>query len=133
MENRNKKLENNATDTINQKEEKDKKLLRLEIIISLLCVLPLLIAVVLVSLIPMEELLDNIIVGISVLPILIAAPFMIKIEQKAGYYKCKHCGYTYVPKYSSVFFAPHFGRTRYMKCPKCNKESWHKKVLRKED
>ena len=54
--------------------------------------------------------------------------FCIKIETEAGKYKCEHCGYLYIPKYSSVYFAPHLGRTRYMVCPKCHKKSWQKKV-----
>ena len=54
----------------------------------------------------------------------------LKIEQVAGYYKCTKCGHEEVPEsYLKVFFAPHFGRTRYMKCPNCNKHSWHKKIL----
>lgn len=54
----------------------------------------------------------------------------LKIEQKAGYYKCSKCDYEDIPKkYSKVFFAPHIGRTRYMKCDKCGERSWHKKVL----
>ena len=55
----------------------------------------------------------------------------IKIEQTAGYYECGNCHYKYVPEYSSVFWAMHMGRTRYMKCPKCHKKSWNKKVLTK--
>ena len=32
--------------------------------------------------------------------------FALKIEQKAGYYKCSKCEHTYIPeKYSKVFFA----------------------------
>lgn len=54
----------------------------------------------------------------------------LKIEQVAGYYKCSKCGHEEVPEsYLKVFFAPHVGRTRYMKCPKCNKYAWHKKIL----
>ena len=55
----------------------------------------------------------------------------IKIEQTAGYYECDKCHYKYVPEYSSVFWAMHMGRTRYMKCPKCNEKSWQKKVISK--
>ena len=38
----------------------------------------------------------------------------------------------YVPKYSQVYFAMHSGTTRYMKCPKCNKKSWQRKILSKK-
>lgn len=59
--------------------------------------------------------------------------FALKIEQKAGYYKCTKCDKAYVPEsYKKVFFAPHIGRTRYMKCEECNHYSWHKKVLSKK-
>ena len=59
--------------------------------------------------------------------------FALKIEQKAGYYKCSKCEHTYVPeKYSKVFFAPHMGKTRYMGCPECGEKSWQKKVLIKK-
>lgn len=54
----------------------------------------------------------------------------IKIEQVAGYYRCKKCGHEEIPEsYLKVFFAPHIGRTRYMRCLKCNERSWQKKVL----
>ena len=55
------------------------------------------------------------------------------IEQKAGYYECQICRHRYVPGYWQTNLAMHMGRTRYMKCPKCGKRSWQKKVLAKED
>lgn len=54
------------------------------------------------------------------------------IEQVAGFYECTHCHNRYVPNYLRVFFAMHVNRTRYMKCPKCKKRSWQKKVIEKE-
>lgn len=51
------------------------------------------------------------------------------IEQKAGYYECKHCGHKYVPTFKQAFCAMHMGRTKYMKCPKCGEKSWQKKVI----
>ena len=56
----------------------------------------------------------------------------IRVEQVAGYYKCGQCGHMYVPKYKSVYMAPHMGRTRYMKCPECGKKSWRKKHVSKD-
>ena len=49
------------------------------------------------------------------------------------FYKCANCGHRHIPSYTSVFLAMHVNRTRYMKCPKCRKFSWQKKVLSKED
>lgn len=33
--------------------------------------------------------------------------------------------------FMSVYFAMHIGRTRYMKCPHCQKRSWQKKIYSK--
>ena len=132
MENYNKELENNLLEMVKQKEEADKRLLKIEIILGIISILPLFAVTVVVAVIPMEETVATIIALVSLIPLLIATPFALKIEQKAGYYECKVCGHKYVPKYTSVFAAMHMGRTRYMKCPKCNKRSWQKKTVSKE-
>ena len=125
-------VEKNLIDMVKQKEEADKKLLKREILMGWIGVLPLLISTAIVSIIPIAEPIASIIVGTSIIPLLIAVPFAIKIEQTAGYYECEKCHHKYVPKYSSVFMAMHIGRTRYMKCPECNQRSWHKKRISKD-
>lgn len=60
--------------------------------------------------------------------LIVGVSFCLKIETETGKYECRKCGYKYVPKYSSVYFAPHMGRTRRMTCPKCHKKSWQKKI-----
>ena len=132
MDNYNKELENNLLEMIKQKEENDRRLLRMEIVMGVIAILPLLAAGVIVSVVPMEEWLGGLIAGLSLIPLLIATPFALKIEQKAGYYECRKCGHRCVPKYSRVFWAMHMGRTRYMRCPKCSQKSWQKKALSKE-
>lgn len=132
MDNYSKKLEKNLLEMVKQKEESDKRLLHLEILMGILCILPMLISIVIVLTVPMEEWLGGVIVGTSVVPLLIATPFALKIEQVAGYYECGKCHHRYVPTFNSVFFAMHVNRTRYMKCPKCNQRSWNKKVLSKD-
>ncbi len=126
------KTEKMLLEMAKQKEKTDKRLLRTEIVMGIISILPLLISAVIVSVVPMEEWLGGIIAGSSVIPLLIATPFALKIEQTAGYYVCKKCHHKYVPTYTSVFGAMHIGRTRYMKCPKCHKWSWNKKVISKE-
>ena len=131
MKKYNENVEKNLLDMVKQKEENDKRLLCMEILIGILSVLPLLISTVIVLIIPLEEWLGSLIVGTSLIPLLIATPFALKIEQTAGYYECQKCHYKYVPTYKSVFVAMHYGRTRYMKCPGCKKRSWQKKVISK--
>ena len=57
--------------------------------------------------------------------------YALKLEVSVGAYKCKNCGHEIVPAYSAALNAMHMGTTRYLKCPKCNKRTWCKKVLKK--
>ena len=79
-----------------------------------------------------EDLFWKIVLIVSASTILgLGIIFSILIEQKAGYYQCRNCNHKYIPTYMQVLWSMHFGRTRYMKCPKCNNRSWNKKVISK--
>ena len=69
------------------------------------------------------------IICLSVLILLVGVIFALRVEQVAGFYECDHCHHKYIPTYHAVLFAMHIGRTRYMKCPKCGKRTWNKKVI----
>ena len=132
MENYNKEMENNLLKVIKEKEQADKRLLSIEILIGVVLCIFMFALIIIASYVEMPEWLRITLILIGFAPLLIATPFMLKIEQTAGYYECKECGHRYVPSYKSVFLAMHMGRTRYMKCPKCQKRSWQKKVINKE-
>jgi DNA-directed RNA polymerase subunit RPC12/RpoP len=85
-----------------------------------------------VELIPMEEWQRVAVALLGFMPVIVGLCFAMRIEQIAGYYECRHCGHKYVPTYMAVNLAPHIGRTRYMRCPECERKSWQKKVLSKE-
>ena len=70
------------------------------------------------------------ILGICIV-FLILCFYALKLEVSVGAYKCKECGYEIVPTYSEALWAMHRGTTRYLKCPKCEKRTWCKKVLKK--
>ena len=131
MENYNLKAEENLLEMKKQKEEADKRLLTMEYVIGGLTLFTFLTSVVITFLIEMPEWQRITIILIGLIPLLIASFFAIKIEQKAGYYECAKCHHKYVPTYSSVLWAQHIGRTRYMRCPHCNEKSWNKKVISK--
>ncbi len=67
---------------------------------------------------------------VGLIHLVVAIHFCLVIERDAGYYECQHCHNKYIPTYKQVLFAMHYGRTRYMKCPNCNKKSWQKKVIK---
>ncbi len=132
MDNYNKELENNLLEMVKQKQEADKRLLRMETLAGVMACVPFAAGIVIGLFVPMEEWKQVVIVLSGMIPLLVAIPFLLRIEQVAGFYECKKCHHQYVPEYKSVFVAPHIGRTRYMKCPECHKKSWQKKVISKE-
>ncbi|MBQ9937649.1 MAG: helix-turn-helix domain-containing protein [Oscillospiraceae bacterium] len=132
MDNYNKESEKNLIEMVKQKEESDKRLLTMEIVIGVLISIVFFALIFIASLIEMEEWLRITLIITGFIPFAIMVPFAIRIEQTAGYYECQKCGHRYVPKYSSVLWAMHINRTRYMRCPKCHKKSWQKKVISKD-
>ena len=129
MKNNEKKLEENLIELAKQKELKDKQLLSLEWVIGGIAVVTLFTLVLIAALIDMPDWNRWIILGIGCVLFLVTMFFGLRIEQIAGYYQCETCKHKYVPKYWSVFVAMHMGRTRHLRCPKCGKKSWQKKVL----
>ena len=69
------------------------------------------------------------ILGICVV-FLLPCFYALKLEVSVGAYKCKNCGYEIVPTYSEALWAMHRGTTRHLKCPKCNKRTWCKKIIK---
>ena len=133
VDNYNKEMENRLVEMVKEKEQRDKQLLTLEWVIGILSLLVLFIPILIASFAPIEqEWVRTVIAFSGFVPAMIGFGFAVKIEQVAGYYECKECGHRYVPTYKAVNLAPHMGRTRYLRCPECNKKSWQKKVLSKE-
>lgn len=131
MENYNQKAEENLLEMKKHKEETDKEMLRLEIVIGYISTITFLILVFLASFVQMYSVIRILLIIGGCIVFAVGVINAIKIEQTAGYYECNNCHYKYIPTYKSVLFAMHYGRTRYMKCPKCNKKSWNKKILDK--
>lgn len=115
----------------NIKEDYDERLLKLEWVIGLISSVSFLTLVYVASYIEMEMYIRVLLISIGVVIFGVGIYNCVKIEQVAGYYECDKCHNKYVPTFSSVLWSMHFGRTRYMKCPKCGERSWNKKVIRK--
>ena len=132
MVNYNEIAEKNLLEMKKQKEKSDERLLTMEIVIGLLISIIFFALISIASFAEMEDWLRITLIITGFIPFIIMVPFAIRIEQIAGYYECQKCHHKYVPTYSSVLWAMHINRTRYMKCPECKKRSWSKKVVNKE-
>ena len=111
MDNYNEKFEQNLIDMVKQKEESDKRLLAMEIVIGVLISIVFLTLIFIASFAEIEEWLRITLIITGFIPFIIMIPFAIRIEQKAGYYECQKCHNKYIPTYSSVLFAMHINRT----------------------
>ena len=128
----NEKLEKNLLEMMKEKEQADKRLLSIEIVVGMFAGIVLAILIFVASLVQMPDWLRIMLIIVGMALFAVGIFYAIKIEQVAGYYECEKCHHKYVPSFRSVVFAMHVNRTRYMKCPECGKRSWQKKVLSKD-
>lgn len=131
MKDNEKRLEENLLEMAMIKEQRDKELLLLEIFIGVIVSILMFSCIFIAAFVDMLGWIKVLLVIIGIIPFAIGICYAIRIEQIAGYYECSNCHYKYVPTYKSVLFASHINRTRKMKCPKCSKKAWHKKVISK--
>ena len=125
------KTEQNLLEMKKQKEIADKRLLAMEIVIVVATLILYIFLVMIASFVEMKDSARLLIIVPSTIFLFIICLVALKIEQTAGYYECRKCHHKYVPTYSSVLWAMHINRTRYMRCPECGKKSWNKKVVSK--
>lgn len=122
--------EQNIIELQNLQEKSTKHLLTLEWVIGYMSTISFLLAIFAASF-AVENLAWRIVlIASGCISFLIGLFFALKIEKDAGFYECANCHHKYIPTYKSVLWAPHMGRTRYMKCPHCGKKSWNKKTIK---
>ena len=130
MKNSEKRLEENLLEMTKMKEEKDKQLLALEYVIGIITTITFITFIFVAVFVEMESWLRISLIVIGSIIFAFGMGNALKIEQIAGYYECPNCKYKYIPTYKNVLWAQHMCRTRKMRCPKCGKKTWQKKVLK---
>lgn len=127
-----KRVEENLVAMSKEIEEKNRQLLAAEIWIGGPATIAGLLMCFVAAYVEMPVPVRVFLIVVALVMILVVAFIAVGIEQKAGYYECQICHDRHVPTYWQTNLAPHMGRTRYMKCPKCQEKSWQKKVLTKD-
>ena len=131
MDDYNLKFEENLLAVQKEKEESDRRMLKLEMVIGIISSIAFLVLVFTALFAGLYPIARVALISICALIFITGVANAIKIEQIAGYYECRECNHKYIPSYNSVLFSIHHGRTRYMKCPQCGKKSWQKKIVSK--
>lgn len=131
MENKNEKQEQLLLDMAKEAEEKNKIIWTSMWVIMGVSMTALFAGILISAFLIPEGILQLItILGICIL-FLVPCFYALKLEVSVGAYKCKNCAHEIVPTYSEALWAMHRGTTRYLKCPKCNKRTWCKKIIKK--
>lgn len=125
----NKKQEQMIIELVKEKQEADKRLLKVEVFIGILSIIILLVLIAIAAFANLDDWLRIVLIVSGFVIFLVGCFIALRIEQIAGYYECKKCGHKYIPTYKAVNRAMHIGRTRYLKCPHCGQKSWNKKVI----
>ena len=132
MENNNQKNEQLLLDMAKELEQKNKTVWRAMWVIMTVCIIALFAGLFIAAYLIPEGVWQLVtILGLCVV-FLIPCFYALKLEVSVGAYKCKNCGHEIVPTYTQALNAMHFGTTRYLKCPECQKRTWCKKVINKE-
>ena len=133
MENNGKKNEQLLLDMAKELEKKNKTIWASMWAIMIVSMTALLAGIFVVAfLIPEGILQAVVIIGICVV-FMIPCFYALRLEVSVGAYKCKNCGHEIVPTYKEAMMAMHRGFTRHLYCPKCNKRTWCKKVLKRQN
>ena len=131
MENNNEKNEQLLIDMAKELEKKNKTIWNAMWTIMIVSMIGLIGGLVIIAFFVPEG--PWMLVAILTLCVVFLIPcfYALKLEVSVGAYKCKNCGYEIVPTYKQALNAMHKGTTRYLKCPKCGKRTWCKKVIKK--
>ena len=130
MKDNEKRLEENLIELVRAKEESDKRLLHLEVLIVVLGCAILFGSIMVADIFKMDNLYKVLIIVGGTIAFFVSTFYALKIEQVAGYYECADCHHKYIPTFKTILFVQHMGRTRKMVCPKCGKKTWNKKVIK---
>ena len=118
-------------DMAKELEQKNKIIWKSMWIIMISSIIGLLVSLAVAAFLIPEGVWQLVTILASTIIFLLPCLYALKLEVSIGAYKCKHCGYEIVPTYMQALNAMHRGTTRYLKCPKCNKRSWCKKIIKK--
>ena len=132
MKDYNKKTEELLVELAKQEEQKNKRMMT-DMWVILITAFTFYVALLIISANAFGEgTTFGIITVVSTIIFVTVAFYALKLEVEAGYYECSKCHHRYKPTYFKALIAPHIHTTRYMRCTKCGKMAWAKKVMTKE-
>ena len=94
-------------------------------LIALVCLITL------ISLLIPECGFQDFLIRVSVILFIIPCIIALKFKVETGYYECKNCQHMFVPNYKEITLLMQTPTKRLLKCPKCGKWTWCKKLTKR--
>ena len=91
MENNNKETEKNLLALVREKENADKRLLNIEIVLGFITSIFFMTLIFVASFVEMQAWIRILLIAIGMVLFTVGIGFCLKIEQTAGYYECSEC------------------------------------------
>ena len=108
-----------------------KRLLYAAGIIVVTSLVALICLITLISLLIPECGFQDFMIMMSVILFIIPCIIALKYKVETGYYECKNCQHMFVPKYKEIILLMQTPTRRLLKCTKCGKWTWCKKITKK--
>ena len=87
--------------------------------------------ITLISLLIPECGFQDFLIIVSVILFIIPCIIALKFKVETGYYECKNCQHMFVPNYKEIAVLMQTPTRRLLKCPKCGKWTWCKKLTKR--
>ncbi len=94
-------------------------------LIALICLMTL------ISLLIPECGFQDFLIIVSIILFIIPCIIALKFKVETGYYECKNCQHMFVPNYKEIALLMQTPTRRLLKCTKCGKWTWCKKITKK--
>ena len=85
----------------------------------------------LISLLIPECGFQDFLIIVSVILFIIPCMIALKFKAETGYYECKNCQHMFVPNYKEIAILMQTPTRRLLKCTKCGKWTWCKKLTKR--
>ena len=109
-------------------ERYNKRLLHSACVIVAISAIALICLITLISLLIPECGFQNFMIISAVILFLIPCIVALKFKVETGYYECKNCQHMFVPNYKEIALLMQTPSRRLLKCSKCGKWTWCKKL-----
>ena len=108
-----------------------KRLLHSAYVIITISLVALICIITLISLLVPECGFQDFLIIVSIIIFIIPCVIALKFKVETGYYECKNCQHMFVPNYKEIALLMQTPTRRLLKCSKCGKWTWCKKLTKR--